>query len=508
MSDANTSALGYIRESAWGTTPATPSLRKSRMTGEGLVHEKDTVESEEIRDDRMVPDLVEVGSQASGSVNFELSYEASKEFFEAALFASIQTINITETVDLVAGVAASGTYTLSGNVADGYTVEIGGYVYTFRATPAQPFDVDVAGSASASIDNLIAAIINGAGAGSAYAAGTPPHPSVIAAAGGGDSMDVTARQTGTAGNSITTTATGANASFGAATLAGGVDSQAQGTAGDFSSINAGTTVKVAGSATAGNNGLKLVTAVSTDGADLTFASGSFVADTSTESITLTGKTLRNGKTRHSYTIERRIENTAGTPLYQIYRGMMVDGMELTFESKAIVTGSMTFLGKRGEDGGSISLDADQAYTDAYEGDVVNATSHIGSFLVDREATSERFKSLNLTIANNLRGKDAMGELGNYDVGVGSFNVSGNLMAYFQDRRLHQKFIAHSNAALSFRVTDPDGSVMVFTIPRVKLSSGSPEISAKDTDVMVAADFTAIRDATTNAMLIIDFHDAA
>lgn len=125
MSDANIATLAAIRETTWGTTPGTPSLRRMRLTGEALMHEKDTVESEEIRDDRMNADLVEVGSQASGSVNFELSYEAFKTFFEAALFNEIETLNISETVDLVAGVAASGTYTLSGNVADGYTVTIG-----------------------------------------------------------------------------------------------------------------------------------------------------------------------------------------------------------------------------------------------------------------------------------------------------------------------------------------------------------------------------------------------
>lgn len=508
MSDANIATLAAIRETTWGTTPGTPSLRRMRLTGEALMHEKDTVESEEIRDDRMNADLVEVGSQASGSVNFELSYEAFKTFFEAALFNEIETLNISETVDLVAGVAASGTYTLSGNVADGYTVTIGDTTYTFRATPAQPYDVDVAGSASDSIDNLIAAIVGGAGEGTAYATGTPPHTSAVAAAGAGDTMTVTARTTGTAGNAITTTATGANASFGAATLAGGINSQAQGTAGDFSAVKAGTTLKIAGSATAGNNGLKLVTAVSVDGADLTFASGSIVADTSTEALTFTAKTLRNGKVRHSYTIERRLENSAGSPFYQIYRGMMVDGMELNFESKAIVTGSLTFLGKKGEDGGSISLDADQAYTAAHEGDVVNATSHIGSFLIDRETTSERFKTLTLTIANNLRGKDAMGEAGNFDVGIGSFGLSGSINAYFQDRRFHQRFIAHDDMAISFRVTDPDGNVMCFTIPRIKLSSGSPEIGGKDTDVMIASEFTAIRDRETEAMLIVDFHDAA
>lgn len=122
-----------------------------------------------------------------------------------------------------ANVAATGTLTLTGNVTADDTVTIGSTVYTFKATPSAAFEVDVGATASDSLDNLIAAINAGAGAGTAYGTGTTAHPTVTAAAGSGDTMVVTAITAGTGGNSIATTETiASNGSWGAATLAGGV----------------------------------------------------------------------------------------------------------------------------------------------------------------------------------------------------------------------------------------------------------------------------------------------
>lgn len=506
MSDANLSTIAYVSESTWGTTPASPSLTKIRLTGESLTHEKTTVQSEEIRDDRQISDLVEVGSQASGGIDFELSYAAMQDFFKAALFADTVALSATGTWDIIKGVTATGTLTFSGNLTAAQTVRIGDITYTVRASPTLPYEFTLGGSVSATRNNLVAAITGAAGEGTTYGTGTAPHPDVTAAAGAGDTMTVTALVEGTLGNAIVTTETSANASWGSGTLTGGVNPVIDGTAGNFSAVSVGSTIKVAGSATAGNNGLKLVTAKNGDASIITLAAGSLAAN-ATEALTITGLNLRNGTTRKSFTIERRILNSTADPNFQVYRGMMLDGMELNFESKAIVTGSMSFLGKRGEDLGNSSLDANQVYTDAPTGDVVNATSHVGTFLMDRATTSERFKSLSISIANNLRGKDAIGESGNFDLGIGTFEVTGSIMAYFQNPAFHRRFIEHDDMAFSFRVTDPAGNTIVFTLPRVKLGTGTPAIEGRDTDVMISAEFTAIKDTDTGSTLIIDFHPA-
>lgn len=125
--------------------------------------------------------------------------------------------------------AAVGTLTLSDNAAGDETVTIGTRVYTFKASLTAANQVKIGATASDSIDNLIAAINGAAGAGTLYGTGTVAHALVTAAAGAGDTMVVTAKTKGTAGNSIASTETMGNGSWGASALASGVDP----TAGEF-----------------------------------------------------------------------------------------------------------------------------------------------------------------------------------------------------------------------------------------------------------------------------------
>jgi hypothetical protein len=126
---------------------------------------------------------------------------------------------------IAGGTKATGTLTLAENVTLDDTVTIGAVTYTFKAAPvATANEVKLGASASATLDNLIAAINRTAGAGDLYGSATVVHPTVSAAAGAGDTMDLTAKTAGTEGNAIATTETftAAGNVFGAATLTGGV----------------------------------------------------------------------------------------------------------------------------------------------------------------------------------------------------------------------------------------------------------------------------------------------
>jgi len=126
-------------------------------------------------------------------------------------------------------IKASGTLTVvnTQNFADTETVTIDAKTYTFQTALT---DVDgnvlIGANADASLANLVAAVTLGAGSGTTYAASTTLHPTVTAAPGAADTMTATAKTGGTAGDSIATTETSAQASWGGATLAGGKDSTA------------------------------------------------------------------------------------------------------------------------------------------------------------------------------------------------------------------------------------------------------------------------------------------
>jgi hypothetical protein len=121
-----------------------------------------------------------------------------------------------------------GTLTLVANPADTETCTIGAQVYTFQTVLTNVAgNVLIGASASATLDNLIAAINGAAGAGTTYAAATVEHTQVRAFAGAGDTMIVHTRPTilTAVGTLIATTDGMANAGnvWGAATLADGTD---------------------------------------------------------------------------------------------------------------------------------------------------------------------------------------------------------------------------------------------------------------------------------------------
>lgn len=85
FADGSTTRLAYVVEATPGVTPAEPEFQNLRFTGESLNHSRENITSDEIRPDRNTPDLTQVGGQAGGGVDFELSYETFDDFMAGAL---------------------------------------------------------------------------------------------------------------------------------------------------------------------------------------------------------------------------------------------------------------------------------------------------------------------------------------------------------------------------------------------------------------------------------------
>lgn len=126
----------------------------------------------------------------------------------------------------VNAVAGSGTLTVTGGgtqIADNDTVTIDTKVYTFKTalTPTEG-EVLIGASDTATLLNLLNAINH---------TGTPDtdykcaavHPTVTGTSSDATTLVVTAKTKGVAGNSIATTETGAELSWGAVNLEGGID---------------------------------------------------------------------------------------------------------------------------------------------------------------------------------------------------------------------------------------------------------------------------------------------
>lgn len=84
MSDTNRIELSYIKEVAYGVTPA-GNLKDVRLTSDGLGQDTRSTRSQEIRKDRQIPDIIRTGANAGGEIGYELSYGAFDDFMASTL---------------------------------------------------------------------------------------------------------------------------------------------------------------------------------------------------------------------------------------------------------------------------------------------------------------------------------------------------------------------------------------------------------------------------------------
>ena len=124
-----------------------------------------------------------------------------------------------------AGVKATGVLTGTDVISNGETVTIGTNTYSFvsaLSSPAVPNEV-VVGTLAVSLDNLKSAINATAGGGTTYSTGTVANPNVTATTNTDTAQTIQALKVGAAENSIATTETGADISWGAGVLENGAD---------------------------------------------------------------------------------------------------------------------------------------------------------------------------------------------------------------------------------------------------------------------------------------------
>lgn len=100
MSSSNLVRVAYIEETAYGQTPVAGNFKTARFISEALSGTPDTVESQQIRTDRMSSGQIVTGLQVGGTLSFELAKEEALEDFMASAMYSDWNIQALVTVDL------------------------------------------------------------------------------------------------------------------------------------------------------------------------------------------------------------------------------------------------------------------------------------------------------------------------------------------------------------------------------------------------------------------------
>ena len=166
-------------------------------------------------DDLNIPATLETGVQRGvNDLNDALHLLEKKRVLRA--------VRLLSDVTVTASTAASGTLTGTTDFANGETVTIDTKVYTFQTTLTDvDGNIQIGGTLATSLQNLYDAINLTGTPGTQYANSMTLHPTVSATGVTATTVTVTAKAQGTYGNTIATTETAANASWGGATLSGG-----------------------------------------------------------------------------------------------------------------------------------------------------------------------------------------------------------------------------------------------------------------------------------------------
>lgn len=133
FAESNRVQLYYIPETTWGTTPGSGTVKAVRILSSSIVANKETELSQEIRADRMVPNIIEVAAMTNGEFEYELSAGSFDDFFQQFLLGA-WTLSMNHFLLKGSAVSITGTseVTLAGAdytdyLADGQWLKLDGF---------------------------------------------------------------------------------------------------------------------------------------------------------------------------------------------------------------------------------------------------------------------------------------------------------------------------------------------------------------------------------------------
>lgn len=210
-----------------------------------------------------------------------------------------------------------------------------------------------------------------------------------------------------------------------------------------------------------------------------------------ESIQVQTSRLTHASTRTSFTLER-FNSDIG--VFIAYRGCTPSKMNVNIQSGGLSAMTFSFMGKDAMDGVATMLPGTVQAAPTYDihSGVSGATNAVW---MDGAPLSGTFvKSVSLDFDNALRAQDAIGTLGAVDLGTGTINCTASAQIYFADRNLFTKFRQNQNSSLVFSTTDAAGNGYIITVPVANITSWKSNAGAKDQDMMLDIQFTAMEDS--------------
>jgi len=458
--DSNITGLAYAEEAQLGLLPGEGGLggtpvwvRLNPNSYSDFGGEITTVAPNPINPSRQRKKGVTTDLDASGGINHNLTFSNLTDIMQGMMFADKRSKG--ESI-----ITAVATNVMSTADTTGFVV--GSLVFGRGFTNSGNNDLDTVSAVVASTSITVGAGIDE----------TPPADAVLLAVGfEGDAGDIDVDASGDLPVLTTTTLDW--------TTLGLVPGQWIYIGGDIAS-NA--------FATAANNGYKRIRSVAANALTIDKSDTTMVTEASTtETIHIFfGDVLKNELgsliTRRSYNVER----TLGAPddaqpaqiQSEVLKGAIPSEFSLNIPSAELANVDFSFQATDNEQRDSTTGEKQTAVTEFFITDEYNTSSDVSRInLSVIDATNENPAPLfayvteaTLTINNNLSPNKAVGVLGAFDVTAGTFEVSGDLTAYFSE--VSAIAAVRNNASVSLDIHFVKNNTgMVFDLPLVSLGNG-------------------------------------
>lgn len=498
MSDSNRVGLAILRNPAtvFPVTTDPLALKNLRITGTpNLGFVPATIVSNEIRPDRQVTDLIPVGAEAGGDTGFELSANVADDLLESALFS---TWNNNFTATPTTGAMGAGTipFAATAGFAVGQLVKLTDpsvFPTTWTGTHGVYEITTVTSNVSITVTPYDAAtldtnLVNPPAIASTFSSNATTKVNIVGFLGA--SADISATAAGLAS---------AATAFSNLRQAG------------TKNITPGMWIKIAGWTGVGkaatNSIWARVQSITTALITLTVPSNwQTDAGTGQRIAIFFGDFVNNGAeavSAHRFIVERSFLDHSPVS-YETFLGMNVNVLTMNMTPQAIATASVTFFGLKAK--------ASTVLTDLYvatggnltrtasaTNDVYNTSSNVGRIGrgSDPIALSGKNYVLEATVSlnNNLRRQNAVGVFGAAGIGVGELSITGNLNAYFDDLTLLNQVLNGTETSVDFVLRSKDGRALLVDIPRIKFSTGAPNVAGKNQDVVINLAYQGILSAT-------------
>lgn len=207
-----------------------------------------------------------------------------------------------------------------------------------------------------------------------------------------------------------------------------------------------------------------------------------------------GLRIKNGKTARPFSLEVADDiNGDGTlDRWEYFTYAMPDTMSLQVRDGALTTINFGMVAK--QSGGVVSSRfAGSTDGSSISTEVMDPKGHVKVIRVagtDYPVTEATFQ-----LANGLAAREVVGTLGAISIRSGSFRLSGQHTAYFEDMTEYNKGVNNTASSLLYVTEDTAGNAFAFVIPRTKYTSVARDNTGQDTDIFVQLGYSATYDST-------------